>query len=519
MTISVQCEACGQVYELNEQLAGRVFQCRRCGASLQAPAADPTFGLAPPIYPAELIYPQEPAYPASQDFGGSYLASGTPALPPHTRRRRKQNSGPLLWIAAVAGSLFGLTVVAAMVVASGMGPEGWVTLLTAPSRERNKVRPITPPETEPSPESIFQQGLGACNKINSALAGIYDEASAYQHRDELVAALREDGELEVRRRDAEFPDLPAEELERLNAIYIPQFKAAGKQAGRETARILQIPAARQVLAESLQQFNGMDLERNLRLFLVRQFCGMSMPSPQANSELFARYAERHVVEIVVQQLPAEAVQSVSQRLREISNCQASMGQGNGESARFTIAPIRDVRALAAKIDFGTVTVLHVSQSLLVVVADASKLAALPPPAPPSPPPAPLRPQASDPRDPAFYRRNLEDLSNSNPGYRHAAAFRLQSAEPKELRAEIAQAFIKMLGDSDKSLRHLAVQALPVWATADEAVPLLIEVLHDSDAGLVDKAIKALAEFKDLRAAGPLCEQANRFGFQVHVATN
>ncbi|HXT59126.1 MAG TPA: HEAT repeat domain-containing protein [Pirellulales bacterium] len=499
---------------MNEQLAGRLLRCRRCGAAIQAPAADPAYTLAPLTYQAEPIYSQQSGYPASLDLGGGYLAPARPAALPRNRRRRKQSSGVLLWVATAGGMLVGLAIIIAMIVASGSGPEGWVTLLTAPARERNKIRPISPPYKGPSPEPVFQQELGACNKINSVLAGIYDEASACQHRDELVAALREYGELEVRRRDAEFPGLPAEKLERLNAIYIPQFKAAAKQAGQETARILQLPAARQVLAKSLQQFNGVDPERNLRLLLVQQFCGMSMPS--ANSDFFARYAERHVVEVVVQGLPVEAADPVLQRLREISNCQVSSGNVNDESARFTIAPIRDIRALAAKIDFGTVTVLHVSQSLIVVVADASKIAGLPPPAPPPPPPAP-RLQAPDPRDPAFYRRNLEDLSNSNPGYRHAAALRLQSAEPKELRAEIAQAFIKMLGDSDKSLRHLAVQALPVWATADEAVPLLIELLSDSDDGLVDRAIKALAEFKDIRAAGPLCEQANRFGFQVHDA--
>jgi hypothetical protein len=436
-----------------------------------------------------------------------------------------------------------------IVVASGTGPEGWITLLNAPARERNKVRPITLPAEDPaarvvkpqpaqapttpapytgaSPEPILQQGLAAFNRLNGTLAAIHDEASANQRRNEVAAAMREIGDNIDKL--VEFPDLPAEVTKRLNALYDPQYKAVGEQTKRELERIARTPGAGRVLSSTLQS-EGLSLhmkaslapmrqisaklDRDRKRLMARHMAALTMPSPQESGDMFARYAEREVVEIVVQGLPVEAMDPVYQRLREISNCQASMSKGNGESARFTIAPIRDVRALAAKIDFGEVTVLHVSQSLIVVVADASKVAALPPPLPPPSPPA--RP-LFNPSDPGFYRRNLEDLSSRDLSRRRAAADRLSSAEPKELRAEIAQAFITMLGDSDHGLRHRAVETLPVWATADEAVPRLIERLHDFDDGTVAKAIKALAEFKDLRAVGPLCERADRFGFQVHDA--
>jgi HEAT repeat protein len=59
--------------------------------------------------------------------------------------------------------------------------------------------------------------------------------------------------------------------------------------------------------------------------------------------------------------------------------------------------------------------------------------------------------------------------------------------------------------------------LPTWGNADQAVPPLIEALGDSDQGVVDGAIQALGKLKDLRAVGPICEKATRYGFQVHEA--
>ena len=538
----------------------------KCHAAIQAPATDPNYALAPPVYQAQLIYPQQTAYPAPPDLGGAYLAPGTLAALPSPRGRRKPSSGPLLWIAAGSGLLVGLMVVAAMVVASGTGPEGWITLLTAPARERNKVRPITAPAEDPfakarqpkpataptpkapymgpSPEPILQQQVAAFNRLNSALAGIHDETSANQRRNEVAAAMRELGDNIDKL--VEFPDLPAEMTKRLNALYNPQFDAAGEQTKREFERIARVPEAARVLAPLLRGEGfwlhhkaslagvrqiGARLDRERNEFMANRMAALTTPLSSEKTDPYARFAEREIVEIVIEKMPTSytdaappddtslsrllaGYDTVYDRIRAVSKCKACGYTANNGTMRVTIAPILDIRALAAKIDFGTVTVLHVSQSLIVVKADALKIAALPPPAHP---PAPLLPPPSDPRDSSFYRRNLENLSSGDLLKRYEAAHRLRSAEPKALRAEIAQALTKLLRDSNVLVRGAAFEALPVWATADEAMPLLIEMLRDSDSGQVDNAIKALAEFKDLRAVGPLCERANRFGFQVHGA--
>lgn len=532
MAISVNCGSCGQVYELSEQLAGRVLQCRRCGAAIQAPPANQGYRSTAPAYPAELIYPQQPAFLESPaDYGGGYLGSGTPLPPARKRRRRKQNSGPLLWLAAAGGSLLGLAAVVAMIVASGMGPEGWVTLLNAPARERNKIRPITAPAadlakrivkpqqtpapavpapyTGPSPEPILQKLVAAFHRVSSALGGVYDEASARQRQHEVAAGFREIGNL-LNENQTDFPDLPAEESKRLKAFYDPQFKGAGEQIKREIERIARIPGAGRVLGPTLQM-EGVNLQMKAMFASTRRFGGsarrqtnrlmrnqmaaLAAPSPLQNIDPFAKFAEREVVEIVIRGLPWEFNDYVSDRLRSAVDFEMYACKGEGDSFRVTFGPVSDLRALAAKIDFGTVAVLDVSQSLLVVVVDSSQR------------PPPLPPEVSDPNAPLFYRQNLEDLTCWNGQRRRAAVGRLRNVAPKELRAEIARALIAMRNDGDIFLQDQVLEALAVWATAEEGVPVILEMLreHGSNYRMAEKAIQALGRFKDPRAVGPLLE--------------
>jgi hypothetical protein len=352
-----------------------------------------------PLYPA---YPADSLYPELAEFGGPPDPLSRPLRP----ARRKANRGPIVFIALAAGTFIGLAVIA--VVAVVLPLKGGRSLLSSaigPKRERNAVRPITapaelplapvaeplpaaaaapePPYTGPSPEPLLQQLLAAVREINASLAAIHDEATALQHQNEVVANFRKFAAL-AKQLKTDFPTVPEAELKRLWPIYEPQLKAAGEQGRREAERIGRIPKAGQILARSLQ-FENLRFELDRRILTPRaprsptrnsarsQIASLTAPTSVPPSDPFARYAEREVVEIVVQKLPGNAYGFINDRVRSISRCEAFTSNGSGDSMRLTIAPISDLRSLAAKIDFGTVVVIDEAQSMLVVEADAARL--------------------------------------------------------------------------------------------------------------------------------------------------
>lgn len=411
MAISVQCASCGQAYRLNDTLAGRLFQCRQCGATMQAPALDTSF--APPAYQAEMVYSAEPVFePLAQGYsvaqpvafqspgyGGVYSAN-PPGAP--KARRRKTNNARVVWMAAGGGLLFGMALVGLILVIAATGPEGWITLLMAPGRERSKIRPITapaedpyarvvqqrpvsapPPPAGPSPEPVLLQLVAAGHRTRNALAAIHDESSARRQEREVVAAMRQFGDLAIKLKD-DFPTIRRDEGQRLQAIYEPQVKSISEQLKREFERVGRIPGAGWVIGNGVQ-FEAIRVQIALARPAprppgneLRRLQGiLTAPTPTpANGDYFAQFPEREVVEIVVRGLPADGHEFVERRIKAISNCRAYMHRGVNNSMRVTIAPISDVRQLAAQIDFGRVVVLHASQSLLVVQADATKF---PPP--------------------------------------------------------------------------------------------------------------------------------------------
>ena len=534
MAIAVRCESCGQAYELDELFAGRLFQCRRCGGAIRAPAISPPFTEAGQADFAQLLHPQEfGSLQPPTNFGGSDLPPG-PLPTPRRPGRQKSHHGRVLWIAAAGGSLVGLAVITVLMIASAVGNRDWFPAPEAPvARLRNKVRPITAPAegavepitnppapaySGPSAESMLQEILAATRRLHNTLSAIHDEATARQRAGEVVAGMEQIIALFEKTRDHP-PPISVADSRRLKAIYEPQMIAAGALLKLELNRVALNPRTGPTLAQSLrtsrleQRFNqgvgrqpwAPTVARSPALKSARGTLGSLHSAMLSNRDPFAQYAEREVAEVVVQKLPGGVAEFIRERLCDVTGCKSWSYTNSGDSLHVMIAPILDVKQLAATIDFGTVTKIDASQSLLVVVADASKL------------PPPLLPEVAHASHPDFYRRNLDDMSSWSKHRRRAAINRLSDAQPKELRAEIAQAFIRLLGDSDRNLRLQALAALPVWATADEAVPLLIPLLRDSDGAMVDNAIKALAEFKDIRSVGPLCEQANRWGFQVHDA--
>jgi hypothetical protein len=86
--------------------------------------------------------------------------------------------------------------------------------------------------------------------------------------------------------------------------------------------------------------------------------------------------------------------------------------------------------------------------------------------------------------------------------RAVSAFALQLAAERKSIAEL----VKDLGANDAAVRDHAVRVL-ADRNAHEAVPGLIERLHDRDPEVVERAVGALAQLRDPRAAVPLIELA------------
>src|SRR6185312_15532693 len=114
MAISVRCGACRRAYHLDERFAGRLVQCKQCGAAIQVPSSSGPLGAQAPLQPA---YPAEPVHPGLAQFddaSGSFPAPLQPA-------RRKASHGPIIFIALAVGTFIGLAAVAVMTVALSLG--------------------------------------------------------------------------------------------------------------------------------------------------------------------------------------------------------------------------------------------------------------------------------------------------------------------------------------------------------------------------------------------------------------
>jgi hypothetical protein len=211
--------------------------------------------------------------------------------------------------------------------------------------------------------------------------------------------------------------------------------------------------------------------------------------------------------VVVQNIPSGVSAAISDRLGKLTAARQmrSISMQEGETV-FIFSPVADLRGLADKIDFGDVQQMDERSRRLLVRADPSKL-----------PPAQML-EVTNPLAPDFYRQNLADLKSWDRNRRKRAVERLQKAEPKELKEEITAALLEQLAqadDKDFSIREQAVQALPNWATADQAVPALVALLADDR--LADRSIKTLGTFKDVRAVEPLLKMVYHYGFQVEDA--
>jgi len=124
--------------------------------------------------------------------------------------------------------------------------------------------------------------------------------------------------------------------------------------------------------------------------------------------------------------------------------------------------------------------------------------------------APPAPPVTAPLSEAAVQKLLADLKSDDDSTRRMAIARLNGANITNPPPELLNLLATMVSDSDMFSRMTAMNFLSRHATSEQ-VPVLIKVLADSDVGIRQNAIKALARLGDPRAIGPLVDLVARGG--------
>ncbi len=103
-----------------------------------------------------------------------------------------------------------------------------------------------------------------------------------------------------------------------------------------------------------------------------------------------------------------------------------------------------------------------------------------------------------------------DLKSDDAGARQMALFRLSAATVDSPSPELMALVTAALTDSNIGARQPAMNFVAGHATKEQ-VPLLLKFLNDSDYGVRQNAIKALARLRDERAIQPLVDLVARSG--------
>lgn len=504
MSIPINCPNCGQAYKLADRFAGLAVRCKQCRGAIEVPTL-PNLHVRYEAVPLPAV-PLDPSWTAAP-----------PAAPPKPRtsakrpRRRKSNVALFIGLSFGAAGLFVLMAAAMIVLLvmhkrpqlAGMQPgAGWPPQQPANAPVAGRAAPA-PAVVGPTPDELLRDLLAAYNDVGNALASVVDAKSANAQAAGVVSNVKRMIQIGTQLDNA---DMSVEDDKRLRAQYEGLLSAAKTRIDNEIARIKRNPEAaaamgRNVQWEDLKQGVTHLAKRSRRKARLRgpmqsinRGLNGELPNPAANMP-----ADQIVV-IVIDDLPDQRMATfLAERLSKQSGATSSSFSGSNRTMTVTLAPVRDLHGLAAKIEFGKVTRVDDGRRTIFVRADAAKL------------PEPLGPEVTNPLSPDFYRQNLKDLASYDKFRSREAAIRLRSAPPKELRAEISGALLKLLADDDlfatSFLTPEVIRALPVWSTADEAVPILLNLLRDGRGNLGDASIEALGKFKDARAIEPILQKA------------
>jgi predicted Zn finger-like uncharacterized protein len=179
-------------------------------------------------------------------------------------------------------------------------------------------------------------------------------------------------------------------------------------------------------------------------------------------------------------------------IRDKLGALADAGRGSGVSSasqgdRMTvrITPVRDPKAFADKIDFGTVR--SVDGRIITMIA--------------------RKVEGAPAANADVVTKALFDLKSPSVHRRMEAVRRLKETLPDERRGEVTKALEPLVTDSDHFTREWAIEALGVWGTK-ETVPVLLKAMNQKETR--GAAIKALGRLKDERAIEPIAERLEDF---------
>jgi hypothetical protein len=243
--------------------------------------------------------------------------------------------------------------------------------------------------------------------------------------------------------------------------------------------------------------------------------GSPMPSLESHYEqLRGQYGDRAIM-VVLSGLPINSDPSRGVTKRDVEDAidkrikalapesNQSMSVGSGDHRTMCIAPVDDVKGLAAHIDFGTVSV---KGSRIEVAVSGNYIAAVPrlPAQPPIAAHQP-NPREREPEIPAgadALTKSLIQLSSQDLGRKKDALQRLARTRPTTRQKEVIDAILPLLEHDDEDLVKHAVRVLAVWQSP-EAMAKLIDLVNDSRVFLRWDIIKSLGKYDDLKAAEAL----------------
>jgi hypothetical protein len=182
-----------------------------------------------------------------------------------------------------------------------------------------------------------------------------------------------------------------------------------------------------------------------------------------------------------------------------------------------LAPVDDVQALAASIDFGEVTTLN---SVIHIAISKEYIASVPrlpvEPMAAAVAPSHIGPEPEIPADADPVTRSLIQLKSPDIGRRKEAIQRLGRTAPGDRLEEVVAALLPLLDHDDGFLVNDAVKALAVWRSPT-AVPALIARTSDDRFFVRKEAIKTLGKYKDARAVEPIADRLKDDGFEAEAA--
>jgi hypothetical protein len=256
----------------------------------------------------------------------------------------------------------------------------------------------------------------------------------------------------------------------------------------------------------------------------------SVPSdPRSRyKQMVAQYGNKAVL-VLFSGLPSNSDPARGVTARDVSEalnkCVKALAPGATNWLALTIdnesglalAPVDDIRALVASIDFGKVTMLDNVIHVLISKDYVDSVPRLP--AEPAVAAAGARPPDPEPEIPANadpVATSLIQLKSPDINRKKEAIQRLGRTTPNDRLDEVIGALMPLLDHDDGFLVNDVVKTMAIWRSP-AAVPALIARTGDNRFFVRKEAIKTLGRYKDARAIEPIAQRLKEDGFEAEAA--